>query len=103
MDELRRFRCRCCGDCLMKPPFLKAFAALEGCWGTLRVTSGYRCFRHNRAVGGVPGSLHTRGLAADVACPRERQGELGTLARQMGFNQVVLYPTRGFVHLGIKP
>lgn len=30
-------------------------------------TSGARCYAHNRAVGGVPLSAHTRGAAADIA------------------------------------
>lgn len=33
----------------------------------LVVVSGYRCVEHNKAVGGVPKSLHLKGEAADVA------------------------------------
>jgi zinc D-Ala-D-Ala carboxypeptidase len=32
----------------------------------VRVTSGFRCTAHNRAVGGKPGSIHLLGKAADV-------------------------------------
>lgn len=32
----------------------------------VKVTSGYRCPRYNRAVDGAPGSMHLRGWAADV-------------------------------------
>lgn len=35
----------------------------------LRINSGYRTLAHNRKVGGVGGSAHTRGLAADISCP----------------------------------
>lgn len=34
----------------------------------LTVTSGYRCKALNKAVGGVPGSYHVMGMAADLAC-----------------------------------
>lgn len=34
--------------------------------GPIRVNSGYRSEAVNEAVGGVPGSAHTRGLAADI-------------------------------------
>ena len=33
----------------------------------LKINSGCRCVYHNRAVGGVPDSAHTRGTAVDVA------------------------------------
>ena len=36
------------------------------------ITSGYRCPSHNRAVGGVANSAHTKGLAADIACSDSR-------------------------------
>ncbi len=35
-------------------------------FGRLRITSGYRSRRVNKAVGGVSDSLHTQGLAADI-------------------------------------
>ena len=34
----------------------------------VRVNSGYRCAEHNRRVGGVKGSRHTLGHAADLSC-----------------------------------
>ena len=36
------------------------------------ITSGFRTPEHNRRVGGVPGSAHTKGLAADIAAPDSR-------------------------------
>ena len=34
----------------------------------VRVNSGCRCAKHNRAVGGVKGSKHMLGKAADLSC-----------------------------------
>ena len=34
----------------------------------VKVNSGYRCETHNARVGGVKGSFHTKGLAADLSC-----------------------------------
>lgn len=36
----------------------------------LQVTSGYRCPKLNRLVGGAPGSQHMEGYAADITVPR---------------------------------
>ena len=32
------------------------------------ISSGYRCPKLNAAVGGVPNSYHTRGMAVDIVC-----------------------------------
>lgn len=37
------------------------------------ISSAYRCAKHNKAVGGVPGSAHTKGLAVDIAAQGSRQ------------------------------
>ena len=34
----------------------------------VRVNSGCRCEKHNAKVGGVKGSKHTKGFAADLSC-----------------------------------
>ena len=35
---------------------------------SFRITSGYRTVTYNEKVGGVNGSSHTKGLAADISC-----------------------------------
>ena len=34
----------------------------------VKINSGYRCETHNKNVGGVKGSKHTKGFAADLSC-----------------------------------
>lgn len=41
------------------------------CGFPFKITSGYRPPEHNTAIGGVPDSAHTKGLAADLARPSE--------------------------------
>ena len=40
---------------------------IRDAWGKpIKVTSGFRCYKLNRAVGGSPTSVHMRGYAADI-------------------------------------
>ena len=41
-------------------------------YGALFITSGYRCKIHNKAVGGVYNSYHTKGMAADFT-PKDKK------------------------------
>lgn len=61
-------RCKCgCGLCAMAPEFVqrldlaRRMAAIP-----FHISSGYRCARHNEAVGGVRDSSHTLGRAVDI-------------------------------------
>jgi uncharacterized protein YcbK (DUF882 family) len=72
----------------------------------LVITSGYRCTKHNKAVGGVKLSYHTMGYAADVLVPPGLDVDrLATFARNAGFKRIGLYHKQGFVHVdvGQKP
>lgn len=67
----------------------------------LQISSAYRSPQLNAAVGGVPESMHTRGLAADFAC--EAFGPPITIARaidvsSLEFDQCILEYGR-WVHL----
>lgn len=63
------------------------------------VNSGFRCPIHNRAVGGVTNSQHTRGEAADVHCDDNRK--LARIIVEAGrFDQLIIYPM--FLHVSWK-
>ena len=68
------FACKgknCCGhSAAVHPDLVDALQALRDHIGKpLSITSGFRCNRHNKAVGGAEQSFHTLGMAADVSCP----------------------------------
>lgn len=68
--EKEEFACPCCGENKISSKlvgYLDRARELSGV--PFVVTSGYRCEKHNEEVGGVPGSSHTKGLAADIAVP----------------------------------
>jgi len=63
------FACPCCGRCEMDKELIWKLDLLRELVGApLIITSGFRCERHNKAVGGAPNSAHLRGKAADIAC-----------------------------------
>ena len=66
------------------------------------VNSGYRCPRHNAAVGGVPNSQHMRGEAADIRLAEiADNAEIVSAIKENGrWDQMIVYPT--FVHVSYK-
>ena len=118
----KEFACRCCGEL---PPLARAnVRALadevldpvrEKLGKAIVVNSGYRCPRHNAAVGGVRNSQHLRGEAADIRIcgitdlrnqgntDLRNQGiaELVEAIKEHGvFDQLIVYPT--FLHVSYK-
>lgn len=74
---------------------------LRDSWGgPLFINSGYRCSELNKAVGGVPTSMHCKGMAADVACSDPIS--LAKLAKRMRlpYDQLIIYDS--FVHISHK-
>ena len=106
----KEFVCKCCGQL---PPFAKENVealvdnvldpAREKLGMPIVVNSGYRCPKHNAAVGGVTGSQHLLGQAADVRFQGSgfRVQDLAKAIKENGkFDQLILYPT--FVHVSWK-
>jgi uncharacterized protein YcbK (DUF882 family) len=42
----------------------------------IKINSGYRCEKHNGSVGGVRGSQHVLGKAADISCASHTPAQL---------------------------
>ena len=54
------------------------------------VTSGYRCPKLNKAVGGVSNSQHVKGQAADLVCKRyEDKRRLFDILKEMDIDQLL--------------
>ena len=66
--DIEEFGCKHCGEVPMDSLFLMMLDdARDEAKTPFVITSGYRCPEHNRAVGGVEGSAHTKGHAVDIA------------------------------------
>lgn len=64
----------------------------------ITVTSGYRTPALNVAVHGVKGSLHTKGMAADITCFNVRR-LFFLIQEYYDFDQMIYYQSRGFIHV----
>jgi len=95
------FACPCCGknNIDMRLVFLLDHLRV---WMAqpLKITSGYRCKKHNREVGGVPDSAHLKGLAADIYVPNSNfRFFLVHFAIIVGFQRIGI--AKNYIHLDI--
>lgn len=102
-DELK---CRCgCGRLNYDNEFLIRVQAYRYLLKRpMKVTSGGRCVKHNKAEGGEPTSCHEcetkKATALDFTCKDLQQAYF--LACDCGlFNEVICYISKGFIHLGL--
>jgi uncharacterized protein YcbK (DUF882 family) len=99
-----------CGQCIrITPAVFTHMARLQAMRielaAPIHVNSGYRCPKHNAAVGGAPQSWHMM-FATDV---RPSDGSpyklklMYRMALQLGFGGIGLYENKGFIHLDMRP
>jgi len=65
------------------------------------INSGYRCEKHNRAVGGVSGSMHLFGRASDLRASRYTGLQLLEKAEAVGVKSIGLAKT--WIHVDDRP
>ena len=110
--KFEEFCCRCCGG--LPPAVRENIEALvtevldparEWYGKPVCVNSGYRCARHNAAVGGVAGSQHMRGEAADICC-RDNERLAKIIEENGRYDQLIRYMGPGgkirFIHVSWK-
>lgn len=64
------------------------------------INSGYRCNKHNKAVGGASGSKHRTGAAADIKVKGVSPRRVAQYAETIGIRGIGLYDT--FVHIDTR-
>lgn len=98
--------CRCgCHRLNYDDNFLVLLQAFRLIYGKALIpTSGCRCAKHNLNVGGVTTSLHQCETQKASACDvtGDNVKDIFEKAKVFGgFNEVIYYPKKNFVHLGL--
>lgn len=89
----------------MDPEFMRKLVDLRRTLGfPFYITSGYRCPKHNKAVGGTENGPHTTGRAVDITLSSEHAAQVIELGFQKGYIKGlgVSYPNRSvvkFIHI----
>lgn len=83
----------------MKPFFIELLEnAREEAGIPFIITSGYRTRAHNKKVGGVNGSSHTKGLAVDIRCHKsDARSLIIRAALKVGISRIGIADR--FIHL----
>lgn len=71
----------------------------------ISINSGYRCAKHNKAVGGATNSYHAKGMAADIKVLGVAPAEVAKFAESIGVLGIGLYETAKdghFVHIDTR-
>ena len=68
----------------------------------VRITSGYRCAVHNRAVGGKAASQHLLGKAADITVDGESPGDVCVYFVKKYPDQYGIGLYKAFVHIDVR-
>ena len=101
----KEFACKCgCGFNQVKPELIAKLEKLRELCGNkpLKINSGCRCAKHNKAQNGAKNSQHLYGTAADVRLPDENMSvdEFAKLAEQAGFDGIGKYSNR--IHVDVR-
>jgi lysozyme len=103
--HLREFTCKCgrCQNQLVSQKMIKLLQEMREIIGRpLFIRSAYRCYTHNRNVGGATRSRHLVGDAVDVVLLNEDEASsFIALARRVGFTGIGDGRNRGFIHVDL--
>lgn len=98
----QEFACPCCGKYKVDPELINKLEQLRAMLGDdpITITSGYRCPKHNKEVGGAKHSQHMKGKAADIKVKGYTPSEVAYFAKIVGFSYVKIYKT--WVHVDVR-
>ena len=102
------FACKgkgCCSTVLVDERLVEFCQKIRDHFGAaVTINSGYRCQKHNKAVGGASGSYHAKGQAADIVVKGVKSAEVAKYAERIGILGIGLYEGSdgNFVHIDTR-
>lgn len=96
------FACRCgCGFDDIDMRVVRLCQSVRDFFDTpVAITSGCRCAKHNKRVGGSPRSQHVYGLAADIKARHVPPSVVHEYCEQLDVPGLGSYPT--FTHIDVR-
>ncbi len=102
--KLSEFACPCCKRVMLHPKLLGKLIELRKILERpVYITSGYRCPKYNRQVGGIVNSYHLIGLAVDIKVKDISLIDLLEICEEIGFPGIGFYEKKNFLHLDVRP
>lgn len=96
----------CCSQTLVDEKLVEYLQKIRDHFGkSVIISSGYRCEKHNRSVGGATASKHKQGMAADIMVTDIKPAEVAKYAESIGILGIGLYETNKdgfFVHIDTR-
>lgn len=102
------FACKCgCGFDDIDPKLVALIQTIRDEVGPIKISSGCRCVEHNKKIGGVPNSFHTKGKAADLVSSKGSEYLYNTIqklyneGKLKGLKYCIRYIYKNFCHVDI--
>lgn len=107
--SVHEFACNgsgCCSEVLIDTDLVSILQKIRTHFGkAVNISSAYRCPTHNKKIGGVSASQHTKGKAADIKVDGVKPAEVAKYAESIGVKGIGLYETAKdgyFVHVDTR-
>lgn len=96
----------CCSTVLIDEQLVDYVQKIRNHFGKpVKISSGYRCPKHNKSVNGATASRHAKGMAADIVIDGVAPAEVAKYAESIGIKGIGLYETAKdgyFVHIDTR-
>jgi peptidoglycan hydrolase-like protein with peptidoglycan-binding domain len=107
--KVSEFSCHgkgCCSETKIDEKLIAFIQKIRDHFGkSVTINSGYRCAKHNKAVGGATSSNHAKGKAADIVVDGVSPAEVAKYAESIGVLGIGLYETKSdgyFTHIDTR-